>query len=445
MRKPNLTCRPLIAIALGLLLLPVSALADSQARIVRLGDAQGDVKVDRNTGQGYEKAFLNLPIIQGMKIQTGKDGRAALELEDGSTLRLTPDSVLEIPQLSLRDSGMKVSTFHLQEGLAYVNFLGAKDSELTLTFAHETLTIHQATHLRIDMGDTDAVVAVFKGQVQVVAPSGTVEVGKGKTANFDLVNDRHEVASEIEDEPFDSWDKQLSQYQQDYSTKNYAKYSPYQYGSSDLNYYGSFFNAPGYGSVWQPYFAGAGWDPFMNGAWAFNPGFGYGWVSAYPWGWTPYHSGAWVFLPSYGWVWQPGGAWMGSNAVPVVVHPPGHFVGPKPPMAPGLQVQPVNQGPLISQVGKQANHVQIPNNNAGLGIPRGSVMDMRDLSHTVREKGFANTTLHTWTKGSSGWLYGGYGSGRGSVGGPRGSVGPAAIGRPSSLGHATTHSGAAHR
>lgn len=412
---------------------------------MRLGDAQGDVLVDRNTGQGYEKAFLNLPIIQGMKIQTGKDGRAALELEDGSTLRLTPDSVLEIPQLSLRDSGVKVSTFHLQEGLAYVNFLGAKDTELTLTFAHETLTIHQAAHLRVDMGDTDAEVAVFKGQIQVVAPSGSVEVGKGKTANFDLINDRHEVASEIEDEPFDSWDKQQSQYQQEYASKSYAKYSPYQYGSSDLNYYGSFFNAAGYGSVWQPYFAGAGWDPFMNGAWAFNPGFGYGWVSSYPWGWTPYHSGSWLFLPSYGWVWQPGGGWMGWNAVPVVVHPPGHFVGPKPPVVPGLRVQPVNQGPLVTQVGKQANRVQIPNNNAGLGIPRGSVMDMRDLSHTVREKGFATTTLHPWTKGSSGWLYGGYEGRRSSVGAAHAGVGPAAVGRPSSVSHSTAHSGGARR
>jgi hypothetical protein len=73
-------------------------------------------------------------------------------------------------------------------------------------------------------------------------------------------------------------------------------------------------------------------------------------------------------------------------------------------------------------------------------------MDMRDLSHTVREKGFANTTLHTWTKGSSGWLYGGYGGGRGSVGSAHGGVGPAAMGRPSSVGHSTAaHSGGAHR
>ena len=436
----KLISRLLLVFAAGCLL-AVPGFADSQVRIVRLGDAQGNVRIDRNTGQGYEKAFLNLPITQGMKIQTGNDGRASLELEDGSTLRLTPDSVLEVPQLSLRDSGTKVSTFHLQEGMAYLNFLGAKDSELTFTFAHETIAVTQNAHLRVDMGDTDAEVAVLRGSVQIAAPSGTIEVGKGKTAKFDLINDNHKLTSEIEDDPFDSWDKQQTQYQQEYSSKSYASYSPYPYGTSDLNYYGSFFDAPGYGSVWQPYFAGAGWDPFMNGAWAFYPGFGYGWVSGYPWGWTPYHYGTWVFLPNGGWAWQPGGNWMGPGALPVVSHAPMHFNGPQAPTTPGLRMQLVNHGPVVNQVGKSLNHVQIPNNSAGLGVPRGSVMGLRDLSHTAQQKGFATTTLHTAPTGFAGWWNSGYsGQQSGSFGGPR-----AGAGQASTVSHSSgAHSGGAH-
>jgi FecR protein len=438
-RKPF--SRLLLLIAL-VCLSAVSAFADSQARIVRLGEAQGDVRIDRNTGQGYEKAFLNLPITQGMKIRTGNDGRASLELEDGSTLRLTPDSVLDVPQLSLRDSGAKVSTFHLQEGMAYVNSLGAKDNEITVSFAHETIAVTQSAHLRVNMGDTGAAVAVFKGTVQIATPSGTVEVGKGKTADFDLINDSHKLTSEIEDNPFDSWDKQQAQYQQEYSSKSYASYSPYPYGTSDLNYYGSFFDAPGYGSVWQPYFAGAGWDPFMNGAWAFYPGFGYGWVSAYPWGWTPYHYGSWNFLPGYGWVWQPGGNWMGTTAVPVVPHAPLHFDGPQPPATQGLRLQAVNKGASITQIGKSSTHVQIPYNSAGLGIPRGSVTDLRDLSHTARQKGFATTTLHTGPTGLSSWLNSGYGGQQnGGFGGPRSSAGQASASGHTSGAHAA---GGAH-
>src|SRR5207245_7915721 len=149
------------------LLLSLPSFGDSQARVVRLSDVQGDVQIDRNTGQGFEKAFLNLPIVQGVKLQTKKDGRAEVEFDDGSTLRVTPGTVIDFPQLSLRDSGTKVTTVHLQEGTAYVNFAGAKDDSFTLTFGREKLPLTQAAHLRIGMGDTEATVAVFKAYVQV--------------------------------------------------------------------------------------------------------------------------------------------------------------------------------------------------------------------------------------------------------------------------------------
>ena len=70
--------------------LAVPSFADSQARIVRLSQVDGDVQIDRNTGQGYEKAFLNLPVTQGTKLRTGQDARAEIEFENGSTLRITP-------------------------------------------------------------------------------------------------------------------------------------------------------------------------------------------------------------------------------------------------------------------------------------------------------------------------------------------------------------------
>lgn len=151
-----------------------SAFADSQVRVVRLSEVQGDVKIDRNLGQGYEKAFLNLPITQGVKLQTKADGRAEVEFEDGSTLRVTPDSVIGFPQLSLHDSGAKVSAVHLQEGSAYVKFAGAKGDEFTLTFAHEKLSLAHSAHLRIGMADTKATLAVFSGDVRAEGEPGTV-------------------------------------------------------------------------------------------------------------------------------------------------------------------------------------------------------------------------------------------------------------------------------
>src|SRR5258707_13204971 len=94
--------------------LTVPSFADSQVRIVRLSQVDGDVQIDRNTGLGYEKAFLNLPITQGTKVRTGSDARAEIEFEDGSTLRITPGTTVDFSELGLRNSAARSSALNLQ-------------------------------------------------------------------------------------------------------------------------------------------------------------------------------------------------------------------------------------------------------------------------------------------------------------------------------------------
>ena len=381
----------LAVLACSLLTLP--ALADSQARIVRLSQVDGAVQVDRNTGHGFEKAFLNLPITEGTKVKTGDEGRAEIEFEDGSTLRVTPDTVVEFPELSLRDSGARVSTVNVVQGMAYVNFTATKSDEFTLHFGREKLGLNKASHLRIEVGDTDATVAMFSGEAQVEGPSGTVEIGKKQSATFDFANkDQYTLAKNVEEDPFDQWDKEQDKYHQRYSASN--SYSPYAYGASDLSYYGNFFDVPGYGRCWQPYFIGAGWDPFMNGAWYWYPGFGYTWVSGYPWGWMPYRYGSWAFVPAYGWVWQPGTTWAAWRSIPTVVNAPQRFAPPRPPASPGQTVA-VNRGPAPGVPGRLSNRMMIRNDSAGLGIPRGAVRDLGKVSQKVEQKGFVTQSLRT--------------------------------------------------
>lgn len=396
-----------------------SALADSKARVVRLSDVEGSVEIERSNDQGYQKAFMNLPVTEGMKVRVKDDGRAELQFEDNSTLRLVPGTEIEIPQLSLRDSGARVSTMHLLEGMVYVNFQGTKGDEFNITFAREKIALTRAAHLRVDLGDADAAVADFSGEVQVTGPSGAVNLAKNQTARFDLVDDTYKLAKRIEGDPFDAWDKQQNQYQQRYADASYGSYSPYAYGSSDLNYYGSWYDLPGYGQMWQPYFTGAGWDPFMNGSWAMFPGMGYGWVSGYPWGWLPYNYGAWNYVPLYGWMWQPGGVWMGGYPLPVFAgYPPG-YAAPRPPMFPGPRVIHVNGGANSKVSEGLFTRIEIPNDSAGLGIPRGSVQNLPHVAGLAEEHGSVTSGLHLdpMTPGLSGNSFGSYRS----AWGPRGS------------------------
>src|SRR5579863_3047988 len=92
-------CKPgfhaIVLAALTGVLLALPAWADSQVRIVRLSDVHGMVQIDKNSGLGFENAFANLPITQGTQLRARQNGRAEIEFEDGSTVRITPGTTLE--------------------------------------------------------------------------------------------------------------------------------------------------------------------------------------------------------------------------------------------------------------------------------------------------------------------------------------------------------------
>src|SRR5229473_2872061 len=374
--------------------LVVSASAESKARIVRLSEVQGTVQIDRATGDGFDKAFINLPVIEGSKLKTGKDGRAEVEFEDGSALRLAPDSEVDFTRLALGDDGQKLSTVKLVSGTLYANLhpkkSADKSAQFLLNFARESVTVSESAHFRVELADATATLAVFKGKLSATTPSGQFELAEKHTATIDLAKDgadgdparkdTFEIAKNYEAEPSDAWDRQQTDYHDRYATAGGSSInSPYGYGMSDLNYYGSFMSLPGYGNVWQPYFIGANWSPFQDGGWAFYPGAGYMWVSGYPWGWMPYNYGNWAFVPGFGWVWQPG-YWNPWYGVPQVVNPPVRTKVPTPPVR-GHQTVMVGRGLAANPVAGASRRLTINPGSAGFGVPRGSV---RHLDHVAK-------------------------------------------------------------
>ena len=353
-------------------------------RIVRLSEVHGKVEIDKNAGAGYERAFVNLPVTQGTLLRTQNDSRAEVEFEDGSALRITPNTTVEFKSLSLSD-GKRISEVNLTEGKAYVNWLGKSGDALTLNFSREKITLLHAAHFRAETTPDFGEVAVFKGDVEVVGPSGTLSVGKKKMATFNPSDDdRGVLAKAFAPDAYDEWDKQATEYHDTYARNDST---PYGYGYSDLSYYGSFSNVAGYGTLWQPYFTGIGWDPFMDGAWAFYPGAGFMWVSAYPWGWMPYMYGNWVFVPGSGWMWAPGG-WTGWNGTP-------RFVGTAPqryslPTAPTTTHNTVvvgGGGPVLKGTPPLRGTTLLTRGSAGLNIARGSLGNLSHLNHEVAKSG----------------------------------------------------------
>ncbi len=362
----------LSAVAIFVLLtasLPLAA--SSHVRIVRLSSVEGQVQMDRATGEGLERAILNTPVVEGTRLVTGSDGLAEVEFENQSALRLTGDSEVKFSQLLMNDAGTKINQIQVANGLVYLNAAAKGDDVYRLVVGNDSFLVHRDSQIRLSATSDQIKVAVFKGDVELESQPHPVTIRKRETLTLPLNSGANPIVAQgIEPNRFDRWNQERDDY-----SKTYAENEGYGgpnrgYGLQDLNYYGGFFYAPGYGYAWQPYgFANAmlGWNPYSNGAWMFYPSLGYAWTSAYPWGWLPFHYGSWSFINGTGWAWLPGGGygsqWYASNftAVPTITRAPAGWTAPAPPAVTSV----TNFSPRTVLVGKAAS--------TSLSIPGGRI------------------------------------------------------------------------
>ncbi len=365
------------------LLIAVGAQADSHVRIVRLSYLDGQVQM-ANGDQGLDRAILNTPIVEGSRILTRSDGLAEIEFEDQSALRLSGNSEVKVRQLSMNDAGVKVNEIEVVKGVVFFDVRAKSGDVYRAVAGRNTFLVRRDSLARISAGPDQLKLAVLKGDVQLENQPQVVSVKKNETLALDPKQpSEFKIAHGTEPMPADSWDKERQAY-----TDAYAKNSGYGgphsgYGLQDLNYYGDYFYASGYGYVWQPYgFANSmvGWNPYSNGAWTFAPGLGYSWASAYPWGWLPYHFGSWAYLGGgVGWAWLPGGSYSGPwyynqfQTTPKVVKAPANWQPATAPVASASSA--VNPTILLGKAGGSPASVsggRIPPNFASV-IPGRSV------------------------------------------------------------------------
>jgi FecR protein len=324
----------LAAAAIVLIVASVGAQADSHARIVRLSYLDGKVQIG-HADQALDRAILNTPIVEGTRIVTKDDGLAEIEFEDQSALRLAGSSEVKFRRLSLTDGGAKVDEIEVVRGVVFFDIRSKSEDVCHAIAGGNTFLVRHNTLARISAAPDELQVAVMRGDVQLESVAQQVSLKKNETLTLDPKQpSQYKVTHGTEPLAVDAWNKEREAYANAYvGSQGYG--GPHTgFGLQDLNYYGDFFNAPGFGTVWQPFgFANAmtGWNPYSNGAWAFVPGFGYSWASAYPWGWLPYHYGSWAFVGSgIGWAWVPGSyptQWYATNfqTIPVITKPPAGY------------------------------------------------------------------------------------------------------------------------
>jgi hypothetical protein len=326
-------------VALAVATLSATGFATSHVRIVRLSSVEGNVQMDR-AGQGMERAILNTPIVEGSALKTGDDGLAEVEFENQSTLRLAENSQVKFSELLMNDAGNKINRIRVDQGVVYLDTAGKGNDIYQVSVGDTSMIVGRDSLVRLNVTGDKMQAAVFKGEAQVEGQPVTVHKKETLTADLKNASDMN-VAKGIAEDRFDNWNKERQDYSKTYADNQGYGGPNHAFGTQDLNYYGDFFYANGYGYVWQPYgFAGtmANWNPYMNGAWMFYPGAGYSFASAYPWGWLPFHYGSWAFINGAGWAWVPGrynNQWYsnGYQVAPQITKAPAGWTAPARPTA----------------------------------------------------------------------------------------------------------------
>lgn len=291
---------------------------DVTARVSRISLIRGDVQIRRVGSQDWEKAVLNLPIVEGDEIMTDAGGRLEIQLNLYSHIRLAESSYLKV--VGLKDGAVALS---LSEGSINVRLSRFdKDSAFfEIDAPKTTIAIQKSGMYRIDAGKTGAssdvrVTVTNEGEARVYADNSgfTLKTGRAATLKIDgpLAGEWETLdASRFVDE-FDSWslerDAIIAKRIKDAFYDKY--YDQDIYGAEDLNDNGEWIYTKKHGHVWRPYRSAtssyANWSPYRYGHWRWVPPYGWTWVNDEPWAWATYHHGRWFFDDGY-WYWTPYG------------------------------------------------------------------------------------------------------------------------------------------
>jgi hypothetical protein len=292
----------LLSISLAVLTARASSDDGSYTRIARLSYIEGQVSFQHTSDVDWSTASINLPLQPGDRIYTGPFGRAEIEFEEGSVLRLAEGADIQL--LSLKED---IIQYRVLVGLSTLSASSGVNFEIDTPAA--AFTVLNSGIYRMDVyenGEVDAIVR--KGELEA---ANNLFSRRIRSAELLHVRPGENSANNIAQyHQRDQWDEWTDRRQADRYASAGDRHLPatVYMGTSELNRYGRWIEVETYGTAWVPLYVGIGWSPYSLGRWCYRPLWGWTWVSYQPWGWLPYHYGRWHFSLSFGWCWLPGPA-----------------------------------------------------------------------------------------------------------------------------------------
>ncbi len=279
----------------------VTTAQDPPSRVARLAQIQGQVSVEPSGVDQWTQAGDNYPLTTGDRLYADRDSRVEVQMEQAAV------RVWQLTDLSVTNLTDTITQLGVSQGSVHVNTTGmVPGSTVEVDTPNGAITVVQPGDFRVDCYTTDGgtVVSVYSGEVQISGPDFSQTLASGQSVR--LLGVGPIVATPLAlpgEDAFDAWDQQRDSQMASSQASQYV--NPDTVGSSDLDQYGTWGNAPDYGPVWYPTGVPAGWVPYSTGSWVWVSPWGWTWVDTYPWGFAPFHYGRWAHVGAR-WGWVPG-------------------------------------------------------------------------------------------------------------------------------------------
>ena len=273
--------------------------AELETGVARVSSIRGDVSAQRGDSGEYVAAAVNMPIVIGDRVSTGKGSRAELQLDFANLLRMSDDASAKIANLTR-------SQIQVQVGQGLVTYSILRGAEANVEIDTPNVAIHplgEGDYRILVNSDAETIFILRRGSADVSTAQGSTHVESDQQITIEgTENAQYQTTEAPERDDWDKWNSDRNR--QITSATSWGHTNRYYTGAQDLDPYGSWSSVPDYGSVWVPA-QGPGWAPYRDGRWVWEPGYGWTWVSYEPWGWAPYHYGRW-FVYGGSWCWWPG-------------------------------------------------------------------------------------------------------------------------------------------
>ncbi|HXF27944.1 MAG TPA: DUF6600 domain-containing protein [Bryobacteraceae bacterium] len=296
----------------GLIALGIGALAaqDPPSRVARLNYISGSVSFQPAGVQDWVPATVNRPMTIGDQLWNDDGARSEMHVP-GAAIRLSSRTAFEFLNLDDQTVQIKVSEGSIDVRLRRLD----QNTSFEIDTPNLAFTLLRPGDYRLDTNpDTfETYVTVRSGQGEITGGGQAFSVNPGQQA---YVSGNGQITYQVAPAPgpdeFDQWAESRDRNEDRLVSSRYV--SPDVVGYEDLDEYGSWAPASGYGDVWYPRQVAAGWSPYQTGHWAWIEPWGWTWVDDAPWGFAPFHYGRWAYIGNR-WGWCPGPIGVGVRPV----------------------------------------------------------------------------------------------------------------------------------